>query len=289
MRKITLSQMPTARNLSVRGILADISKLELISAEKEMDLAVRSLNGDMKARTQLIEANMRFVVTVAKKYQHMGLPLEDLISLGAEGLMTAVDQFDPCRGFKLISFAVWHIRQRIIVGLNNTIYTIRMPINKITIFRHLQLEADELSKEFGTEINERLAADLKEFSIEKLQGIETFSRPVSFSKAISDDGNITLEDALPDFNCPDPTLQPESQRRALVELLREILRKPEFEVITGTLGLNGTPESLHDLSLRMGVCRERCRQIRSEGMERMRKMARKNPKVKNMIVTLCTN
>ena len=136
MQQLKITQSVTARTQTVEDYLRDLGKLEMVSPEEETELAARIKAGDEEAFRRLVEANLRFVVSVAKQYQNRGLDLTDLINEGNLGLMKAARKFDPTRGFKFISYAVWWIRQQILQALSDQGRLIRLPLNQVGVLSY---------------------------------------------------------------------------------------------------------------------------------------------------------
>ena len=245
-----------------------LSRIEMISPDEETELAMRIKEGDTQALNSLVNANLRFVVSVAKQYQNRGLDLTDLISEGNIGLIKAAQKFDPTRGFKFISYAVWWIRQQILSGISQDSHTIRLPMNQIG----LQIKASKKKQLFVQDherepTDEELAAimetDISRISEINLSGNST----VSLSKPLGDDDSQTLEDVVADTQAPqvDSKLLKESLLKDLEEAL-QVLGERERQIISSSFGIGCPAMTLEEIGENMDLTRERVRQIRSRAL-----------------------
>ena len=201
MKAISISKSITNRS-EINDYLKDVAKIPLLTKEEEIDLATKARNGDKKAKDKLIISNLRFVITVAKKYQNNGLPLADLINEGNIGLIRAAELFDPNKGFKFISYAVWWIRQAIVKAIQNTNRTIRIPSTQYSILYNINKEISNFYQK-----NERqpsaeelsIIMNIPEEKIIKL--LEYNNRMSSIDTPISDEEDAgTMVDIIPNQN-----------------------------------------------------------------------------------------
>lgn len=260
--------------------LKEINRIPMISHEEEYELAVRAQKGDARAREKLINANLRFVVTVAKKFQGQGLPLEDLIDEGNIGLLTALEKFEPEKGYHFISYAVWWIRQSIMKAVCEKSRAVRLPLNRANELFQIQkaqkklihenesndVSVEEIAKEAGLE--PALVADLMSISREMV----SFDAPVSA-------GNDGSDSKLGDF-IEDDDLGPEelSMQKCLKEDINTVLAtltEKEREIITLRFGLNNNaPMSLKEIGEIYNLTKERIRQIEKRALERLKQPSR---------------
>ena len=276
MRQLKITNRITSReSLSLEKYLAEISKIPLLSADKEAELAARIRLGDKAALEQLVSANLRFVVSVAKQYQNQGLTLSDLVNEGNVGLMKAARRFDETKGFKFISYGVWWIRQAIMQAITEYSRMVRLPLNKVTGYNRINdayldfvqkferdPTADELAELLGVterEVNDVLFGN---------------SRHQSMDAPIGDgDSETTMIDMLADNTdeAPDSPLLRESLREELIEGMR-FLDFRERQVIEAFYGLNASPPmGLDEIAEYYNLTRERVRQIRERAIRRLRR------------------
>ena len=268
MEQLKITPAITLRTPTLEQYMRDISRIEMISPDEETELAMRIKEGDTQALNSLVNANLRFVVSVAKQYQNRGLDLTDLISEGNIGLIKAAQKFDPTRGFKFISYAVWWIRQQILSGISQDSHTIRLPMNQIG----LQIKASKKKQLFVQDherepTDEELAAimetDISRISEINLSGNST----VSLSKPLGDDDSQTLEDVVADTQAPqvDSKLLKESLLKDLEEAL-QVLGERERQIISSSFRIGCPAMTLEEIGENMDLTRERVRQIRSRAL-----------------------
>lgn len=257
--------------------MEEVGKSEPLSPEAEAALARRIRQGDMKARAELIEANLRFVVSVALKYQNRRMPLEDLISAGNIGLIRAAERFDEARGVKFISCAVWWIRQAILQTLIEHERTVRLPANRLALLQRIMRCDMSLEKKTSHRPDEEQIAE--ELGISADFVVDTLLRgqhTLSLDTTIEQDGQSTLMAETADENqeAPDTLLMRKALRRQ-IEAVLDTLHPHEREVITLYFGLGDTPEmTLEEIGCRFGVTRERIRQIKEKGLLKLRNPSR---------------
>ena len=257
--------------------LKEIGDTELLKAEDEKELARRIRDGDEKALETMVQANLRFVVSVAKQYQNQGLALSDLISEGNIGLMKAARRFDEKKGFKFISYAVWWIRQSILHALAEQARLIRLPVNKIEELRRIERSIKKREIENANAQNSPGdgSVDDEERSVELGRHPampEWASTPLSLDAPIGDQDAYTLMDRLrdQDSQMPDEALQEELLR---TEVRRAVsaLTDRESEVLNLYFGLNTDRSyTLEEIGVRFGLTRERIRQIKQKAINKLR-------------------
>src|SRR6187431_1986907 len=198
MRQLKITKSITNReSQSLEKYLQEIGKVELISPEEEVQLAIKIKQGDQKALDRLTKANLRFVVSVAKQYQNQGLSLGDLINEGNLGLIKAAQRFDETRGFKFISYAVWWIRQSILQSLAEQSRIVRLPLNKVGLTNRIQKAYQQLEQEFEREPSPEELADLLQIDIEEVSASLSIStRHISMDSPLSDGEENTMIDVM---------------------------------------------------------------------------------------------
>ncbi len=253
--------------------LRDVSRHELISPEREKELGARAQAGDEDAVQELARANLRFVISVAKKYQNRGVSLTDLIQEGNVGLVTAARKFDPEQGVKFISYAVWWIRQAILASLANHGRSVRVPLNRASDLARIFREKERLKQELGRDPSpEELsqATDLTPELIESLQTLNAAEIRLDAPIGDSEDSQlverfINEEAAEPEYEV-EANLLSESVRSAL-----ETLEPRDAKVLKLYFGLGGEREhTLEEIGNMLGVTRERIRQLRDRALRRLR-------------------
>jgi len=251
----------------------DVNKYNLLKPEEERLLSSQALLGDKAAADRLVTSNLRFVIKIAKHYQDQGVPLEDLITEGNLGLITAVKKFDPTRKFKFITYASYWIRQGILKALGEQNRVIRVPTNKIALLSKVRKAIDTLTVKLERapsheEIDEYL--DMK-VPYQQLKSIE--DRPFDLNASVVADNDVrTLKDILPDHNQPSPAdlMRPEMLTEEL-ELMFATLTKREKDIIYLYYGIGtGEQMTLEQLGHVYGLCRERIRQIKKTGLTKLR-------------------
>ena len=245
--------------------LKDISKESLISKEKEVKLAKRIKEGDEKAKEELIKANLRFVITIAKQFQNRGLPLEDLIAEGNIGLIKAVEKFDETKGFHFISYAVWWIRQAIIRAIYYTANDVRLPTSQIEPKNKINKAIIEFEHKNGREPSMTELTELTGFDEDYIRKVQLSSNKcVSIdSPTMTDDENCTLGDCIPDENNETPDIV--TNKLLIKEEINNILNNlsnRDHDIICMVFGLNGCHEMSYDeVARKFALSGERIRQI----------------------------
>ncbi len=278
MRQLKITKQITNReSQSLDKYLQEISKVDLINSDEEVKLAKRIKEGDKLALERLTKANLRFVVSVAKQYQHQGLTLGDLINEGNLGLIKAAKRFDETRGFKFISYAVWWIRQSILQALAEHARIVRLPLNKVGSLSKLGKVFSTLEQKFEREPSPQELADALNVSIEEvLNTLKSSGKHISIDSPFSKEEDGTLLDVMknPDEVAPDDHLVSESLTREVKRTLAT-LTKRESDVITFYFGLNGESTlTLEEIGERFSLTRERVRQIKEKAIRRLRGAAR---------------
>jgi RNA polymerase primary sigma factor len=274
MRQLKITKQVTNRDTpSLDKYLHEIGKVDLISAEEEVELAKRIREGDEKALNKLINANLRFVVSVSKQYQNQGLSLPDLINEGNLGLIKAAQRFDETRGFKFISYAVWWIRQSILQALAEQARIVRLPLNKIGSINKINKTLSNLEQEFEREPTaEEVAMELDCSPKDVKESLRNSGRHVSMDAPLSQSEDGNLYDVIDNKDTPNPDqdLIKESLRRE-IERAISTLTEREANIIRLYFGLNSkNPYTLEEIGEEFGLTRERVRQIKEKAVRRLK-------------------
>jgi RNA polymerase primary sigma factor len=278
MRQLKITKQVTNRDTpSLDKYLHEIGRLEMISAEEEVELARRIRKGDSKALEKLVNANLRFVVSVAKQYQNQGLALPDLINEGNVGLIKAAQRFDETRGFKFISYAVWWIRQSILQALAEQSRIVRLPLNKIGSISRISKVFAELEQKYEREPTVlELAQALELAPADVLEALRTANRPISMDAPIGTEEDTSLYDVLGnnDSPSPDKDLIHDSLQKEIARILTTLSAR-EAKILQLYYGLNNHPPlSLDEISAEVGLTRERVRQIKEKAIKRLKNSSR---------------
>lgn len=259
----------------------DISKIELISPEREAELAGRIQKGDEEALNELVQANLRFVVSVAKQYTSHGLSLSDLINEGNVGLMKAARRFDPSRGFRFISYAVWWIRQSILSAVLEYSRMVRLPANKMNLYTKIKSARLEFVQEFERQPSIAELAELLEVTPKEIEKIlEDGERHLSLDAPMGnteDDGGAILDFYTDDqMDSPDLGLMEESLKSEVQNNL-SFLSPREIKILSLYYGIGEyQSHSLEEVGELMSLTRERVRQLRERALRRLRFRLMKN-------------
>ena len=280
MRALSITTSITRRDeKSLDKYLSEISKHEVLSPQEELKLFKEYKSGDEAAFSKILHHNLRFVVSVAKQYQDIGLKLGDLINEGNIGLIKAAQRFDETKGFKFISYAVWWIRQSILQAINEKGRSIRLPLNLNSISTKVKSKRDEIlqRKEREPSINELAeATELPRKTVAKC--LQTINKCRSLDAPIKEDSDQSLVNMMVDSSIPDPDFKlaiRESQHTEVQELLK-LLPPRQARIISLYYGIGlRNALTLSDISEIFGLSRERVRQIRDRGLLKLRMRARK--------------
>lgn len=269
----------TSDNNTVAIYLKEINRIPLLSREEEKDLATRASKGDKVAKDKLISANLRFVVTVAKKYQNRGLDLEELISEGNIGLMAAVDHFDVSKGYHFISYAVWWIRQSILKAISEKSRMIRLPMNRANEL--VQIERTRKEFKVGMTEDEEITeiANILGMTVQHVRDMlnissEVVSLDMPYSSVEKD--KVCLGDFIEDTNYATPeSYAIESVMKDEIHALVKTLPEKEAKVIRCRFGLNGDKAmSLKEVGEKFNLTKERIRQIEKKAISRLKAPSR---------------
>jgi len=274
MRQLKITKQVTNRETpSLDKYLHEIGKVKLLNADEEVILAKKIRQGDNKALERLINANLRFVVSVSKQYQNQGLSLPDLINEGNLGLIKAAQRFDETRGFKFISYAVWWIRQSILQALAEQARIVRLPLNKIGSINKVNNAFSRLEQDFQREPTADEIAKILEIAPKEVkEALKVSSRHVSMDAPLKKDEDNTLYDVLlsNDSLSPDTHLLDDSLRQEIERSLATLSVR-ESDIIKLYYGLNGEPPySLEEIGKLFNLTRERVRQIKEKAIKRLK-------------------
>ena len=278
MRQLKITKQVTNRDTaSLDKYLQEIGRVDLITAEEEVELAQKIKAGDQSALEKLTKANLRFVVSVSKQYQNQGLTLPDLINEGNLGLIKAAKRFDETRGFKFISYAVWWIRQSILQALAEQSRIVRLPLNKIGSINKINKAFARLEQEFERPPTAEEIADYVELSITEVkESLKNSGRHVSMDAPLIDGEDSNMYDVLRSDESPSPDteLMMESLRKEIRRAL-DTLTPREADVISSYFGLNkGHAMTLEEIGEKFDLTRERVRQIKEKAVRRLKHTSR---------------
>lgn len=274
MKPITIGQTITDRqDASLSIYFKDVSKQPMIDINEEIALAKRIREGDKQALDKLVRANLRFAISVAKQYQNKGLSLVDLIQEASFGLIEAAKKYDPDRGYKFISYAVWWIRQSIIRAISEQCRTVKVPMNQIANMNKINKAVDKFEKEHhrkpsDDELEEETSMESSKISLT----MSSINRPISLDAPFSTDEEAgCLLDVLPNSNSinADKHLMEEAVSKELEVVLRKLSSR-EGDILRMSFGLGMFPMALEEIAIRFGIGAERVRQIQNEALSKIR-------------------
>ena len=252
--------------------LKEINKIPLLSNEEEVELAEKAAAGDKLAKNKIINANLRFVVTIAKKYQKKGLDIEDLISEGNIGLINAIEKFDVSKGYRFISYAVWWIRQSILQALAEQSRIVRLPLNQVGSLNKINKALAKFEQENQRRPSpEELAKDL-DIPVEKIvETLKVSGRQTSIDAPFAEGEENSLIDVLSDDSAPttDSTLTKESLSTEVDRALN-LLQEREREILKMAFGIGCQEMTLEEISAKFELTRERVRQIKEKAIMKLK-------------------
>jgi RNA polymerase primary sigma factor len=273
MRQLKITKQVTNRDTpSLDKYLQEIGRVDLISPEEEVALARRIKAGDNAALRKLVNANLRFVVSVAKQYQNQGMSLPDLINEGNLGLMKAAQRFDETRGFKFISYAVWWIRQAILQALAEQARIVRLPVNKIGSINRINRAFARLEQEFEREPSSQEIAEILDMIPEDVkEALKTNGRTVSMDAPLSSEEDNNMYDVLQSNDAPSPDKNLINESLAYeIERALSTLSPREAKVLKLYFGLGMKhPYTLEEIGEELHLTRERVRQIKEKAIKRI--------------------
>jgi RNA polymerase primary sigma factor len=263
---------------AIKLYLREIGQVKLLTPQEEIQLAARIKKGDKKAREQMIKANLRLVVKIARDYEGIGLPLLDLISEGNIGLMKAVERFDPNKGGKLSTYGSWWIKQSIKRALANQSKTIRLPVHLVDKISKMRRVGMKLQEELGREATDEELADELNMTAARVRQMRLAAvRPASLDAPIGDDDSNNFSDVVEDENATSPYDNLED--KTVTDMLQDMVKHldpREATILRFRFGLDGGAEkTLEEVGVKFGVTRERVRQIQNLALHKLRKMIEK--------------
>ncbi|MBR2232951.1 MAG: RNA polymerase sigma factor RpoD/SigA [Prevotella sp.] len=282
MRQLKISKSITPRSeQSLDRYLTEISRVPLVSTEEEVLLAQAIRAGGKKgelAKGKLVEANLRFVVSVAKQYQNQGVALVDLISEGNIGLITAAEKFDETRGFKFISYAIWWIRQSILQAIAEYSNMVRRPQSQMAISNKIKRATNEFIQKHQRYPSADELSEIISLEIDKIEkAIQGEAHVASIDAPISEDEGTTMADMMSSSSseyATDRKVDHDSMCSDLMRVLSTVLNERERTIVVQSFGIGCQERALDDIGCDMGLTRERVRQIRERGIDKMRKSSK---------------
>ncbi|HQO17587.1 MAG TPA: RNA polymerase sigma factor RpoD/SigA [Candidatus Cloacimonas sp.] len=260
---------------ALQNYLNEISKFKTLSRKEEHDLAIKAKNGDIEAMNKLIQSNLKFVVKIASRYQNRGLSLSELISEGNIGLIKAIEKFDPDKDIKLISYAIWWIKQRMMLAVSEKSSLIRVPMGKSSAAHRVKVTQDRYFTETGKlattgELSEKM--NITEKTIDHLQYQIPETSSIDDIITTSENQDITTKDLLEDKDNLDPqSLYYQERMQKKIQNAISKLDAREADIIRNYFGLNESHESRNfaQIAERLGLSRERVRQIQKEALKKI--------------------
>ena len=273
MRQLKITPGITNReSAALDKYLQEIGREDLITVDEEVELAQRIKQGDEVARNKLIQANLRFVVSVAKQYQNQGLPLPDLINVGNIGLIKAAEKFDETRGFKFISYAVWWIRQSILQALAEQSRIVRLPLNQVGSLNKITKELSKFEQENERRPSSEELAERLDIPVDKIADtLKVSGRHISVDAPFVDGEDNSLLDVLTNDDSPmaDTTLDQESLSKEIDRALNQ-LHEREREILKMYFGIGCQEMTLEEIAAKFDLTRERVRQIKEKAIRRLK-------------------
>ena len=278
MKQFKISKNYTNRSEeSLDRYLVEISRMPMITPDQEVELAQIIRKGGKKgeeAKEKLVTANLRFVVSVAKQYQHQGVPLSDLINEGNLGLITAADKFDETRGFKFISYAIWWIRQSILQSIAEYSSIVRRPQSQIAISNKIKNATNEFIQKYQRYPSAEELSDIISLEIDKIEkAIQAEAHVASIDAPITEDEETTMADMISSSSeyASDRKVDYDSMCNDLMQVLTSILNERERIIVIQSFGIGCPERGLDAIGNDLGLTRERVRQIRERGLDKVRK------------------
>ena len=273
MKSFKITQSITDRQDASLGIFfKEVSKLPMIDINKEIELSRRVKKGDMKAADELVKANLRFVISVAKQYQNKGLPLVDLIQEGCIGVIEASRRYDESKGFRFISYAVWWIRQAIMHAISDQCRTVRVPMSQVVYMNKISKATEKFEQEYGRKpLPEEIESETNLTSDKISFTLSSSSRSISLESPFKDEEAGCLLDVIPNSNSEDTdkTLIQDSISQELEDVLDKLSFR-ERDILRMSFGLGMMPMQNEEIASRFGIGCERVRQIQHEAIDKIK-------------------
>lgn len=277
MRQLKIQKSITNRSSeALDKYLVEIGRVPMISVEEEIELAQKIKKGGRegeRAKDKLVKANLRFVVSVAKQYQHQGLGLTDLIDEGNIGLVKAAEKFDETRGFKFISYAVWWIRQSILQAIAEQSRIVRLPLNQVGALSKINAEISKFEQENQRRPSVHELSDLTNIDETKIdQTIKADNHHMSIDAPFQEDDDNSMADVLAsgEDSRADKHVDYESMSHELDTVLRNVLKDREITIVRECFGIGCNEKGLEEIGDQLGLTRERVRQIREKSIVKLR-------------------
>lgn len=279
MRQLKISQTITTReNQSLEKYFQDVNRIDMITADEEAALSIRIEDGDQVALDKMVQANLRFVVSVAKQYQNRNLTLNDLINEGNIGLIRAAEKFDHTRGFKFISYAVWWIRQAIIQAIAENSRMVRMPLNRVSTLNRIKRAAAGMQQELHREPTDEELAEIMDMDAKEIKKtLEGNMRQLSMDAPFASTEDGTLLDVLKDENMEETDRALDYLDSLKYEAVRSLgtLRQKDSNILKMFFGIGREQAmSLEQISDELGLTRERVRQLKEKSLRELRAAGR---------------
>ena len=267
--KNNITKLEKTESLAI--YLKEINNIPLLTPEEEKECAFLATKGDKKAKQKLIDSNLRFVVKIAKKYRNNGLSFSDLISEGNIGLMLAADKFDPSKGFRFISYAVWWIKQTILKAISEKSKLIRLPVNRINELSRIEAEHEKKGATVG-EIATAMNIDAPTLTAM----LNVSQKPLSFDEPIKRGEETVVGELLKDETHPSPETDVLNQSlKDEIQTMLSTLSNREAEILKYRFGLAGEePHSLLEVGMEFNLTKERIRQIEKKSIEKLKRVAK---------------
>ncbi len=272
MKALKITQSITTRETeSFNKYLKDVSGLDMINPETEVELTKRIKAGDQKAQDALVKANLRFVISVAKQYVGRGIDIEDLVSEGNLGLIKAAQKFDETRGIKFISFAVWWIRQSILQSIADNSRQVRLPLNQINALNKINQSQSELEQSLGRKASSSELSEYLGIEQDKIElSLRSGQKSTSLNTPLSDDSEFTLLDTIESDDLADSNILQSDLSRRVSDALNILSDKERF-VVCGLFGIGTFEMTLSEIGTKLDLTSERVRQIKNSALKKLSK------------------